>query len=78
MSCSSGGEGYDDPVERASQPVFSDVVNQYISNEVTREFCGVVVDVKAMKIDYQSTKKQAEDEVKKNFIGCENIEVRNI
>jgi len=55
-----GGGGYGDPLERDPELVLSDVVNEYVSSNVAREFYGVVIDPNSMTIRFDATKKLRE------------------
>ena len=50
-----GGGGFGDPLERDPELVLADVEYGYVSNEVAREYYGVVIN--ADKIDYDATKR---------------------
>ncbi|MGD0948208.1 MAG: hydantoinase B/oxoprolinase family protein [Candidatus Binatia bacterium] len=50
-----GGAGWGDPLERDPAAVLDDVIDEYVSIDAARKYYGVIIDAKAMRIDWEQT-----------------------
>lgn len=60
VALSSGGGGWDNPLERDIEKVQNNVIDELISVETARKYYGVIIDPKTFEVDYESTKKLRE------------------
>ena len=53
---SGGGGGVGDPLDREAEKVRWDLINEYISRQVSRDVYGVVIDPQTFVVDYEATR----------------------